>query len=109
MLRRDPRAVESLTLANAVIVTDVTFNLTYNPALFNLSDTRNGAGTLTLLSNSAGLASFSFHSSMPLRGALLTLGQLVAQVPNSAAASYKAVELLHPAPADSSGKTPAAK
>jgi hypothetical protein len=40
------------------------------------------------------VANFSFHSNTALNGNV-TLGQIVAQVPDSAAASYKAKELLH--------------
>ncbi|HYV40037.1 MAG TPA: FG-GAP-like repeat-containing protein, partial [Gemmataceae bacterium] len=85
-----------ITLTNAAGVTDVTFNLNYNPALLNITSTlSNTSGTFTLVgAPSSGVANFSFHSSTALNGNL-TLGQIVAQVPDSAAASYKAKELLH--------------
>ncbi|HYV37298.1 MAG TPA: cohesin domain-containing protein, partial [Gemmataceae bacterium] len=84
-----------ITLTRAVNVTDVTFNLTYNTNLLNITSTLNGpSGVLTLLSASGGVARFSFHSDLPLSGKL-TLGQIVAQVPNGAAATYQATELLH--------------
>ena len=84
-----------LTLTGAVGLTSVTFNLTYNPALLNISGAQSGpAGALTLSSNAPGVASFSFQSSTPLNGTV-ALGYLVAQVPNSAAASYKSKALLH--------------
>ncbi len=83
-----------ITLANAVNVTDVTFELTYNPALLNISGTLNGeVGVLTLTANAGGVASFSFHSATASSGTL-TLGYLVAQVPNSAVNYYKTQELL---------------
>ena len=84
-----------ITLTNAVGVTDVTFNLNYNPNLLNISGTLSGtAGTFSLASATGGVASFIFHSSTALTGNL-TLGQIVAQVPNGAANDYKAKELLH--------------
>ncbi len=76
-------------------MTSITFNLTYNPALLNISGVQSGpAGVLTLSSNTPGVASFSFQSSTPLNGTV-TLGYVVAQVPNSAASSYKSKALLH--------------
>ncbi len=84
-----------ITLAAHANLTDVTFNLTYNPALLNISGTLNSqSGTFTLLSNSGGVASFAFHCGTPLNGAV-TLGYILAQVPNSAASSYKSKALLH--------------
>ena len=84
-----------ITLTGAANLTNVTFTLTYNPALLTISGAQSGpAGTFTLLSNSAGVASFSFQSTTPLNGTL-TLGNILAQVPNSAAASYKSKALLH--------------
>ncbi|HYV35271.1 MAG TPA: IPT/TIG domain-containing protein [Gemmataceae bacterium] len=84
-----------IALAQAANVTDVSFQLTYNPALLTITGALNSAaGTLTLQSNSGGVASFAFHSNTPLSGNL-TLGQIVARVPDSAAASYKAKALLH--------------
>ncbi|HYV35072.1 MAG TPA: glycoside hydrolase domain-containing protein [Gemmataceae bacterium] len=85
-----------ITLRNAASVTDVTFLLDYNPALLNISNTLSGtSGTFALVGTpAAGVASFSFHSAQPLTGTL-TLGQIVAQVPNSAATVYKGKEQLH--------------
>ncbi len=84
-----------LTLTGAVGLTSMTFNLTYNPALLNISGVQSGpAGALTLSSNAAGFANFSFQSSTPLTGTI-TLGYILAQVPNSAASSYKTKSLLH--------------
>ena len=84
-----------ITLTGAVNLTAMTFNLTFNPALLNISGTLNGPdGAFTLQSNSPGVASFAFQSSTPLNGTV-TLGDIIAQVPNSAAASYKSKALLH--------------
>jgi hypothetical protein len=83
-----------ITLTNASGVTDVTFNLNYNPALLNITGTLNGpAGTLSVVTG-GGVASFTFHSGSALSGNL-TLGQIVATVPDSAAGTYKAKEVLH--------------
>ncbi len=84
-----------ITLTGAVAVTDVTFSLSYNPNLLNISGALSGSsGTFTLASNASGVASFVFHSGTALTGNL-TLGQIVAQVPDSAANEYTAKELLH--------------
>ena len=85
-----------LTLSNASNVSDATFTLTYNPALLTINGTQNGpSGTFTLLSNDTvgGVASLSFHSTTP-QSDTITLGQLTAVVPDSAASSYKAKEEL---------------
>ncbi len=85
-----------ITLANAIGVTSATFQLDYNPALLDITGALNGpSGTFTLVSTpSGGVANFSFQSATALSGSL-TLGQIVAQVPNSAAAVYKSKALLH--------------
>ncbi len=84
-----------ITLTGTANLTDATFDLTYNPALLNISGTLNSpSGTFTMLSNSAGVASFAFNSGTPLNGSV-TLGYVLAQVPNSAATSYKSKALLH--------------
>ncbi len=84
-----------ITLSGAANLTDITFNLTFNPALLNISGTLNGpSGTFTLQSNAGGVANFAFQSSTPFSGTI-TLGYLLAQVPNSAASSYKTKALLH--------------
>jgi len=69
---------------------DVTFKLNYNPALLNITSTlSNTSGAFTLVGTpSAGVANFSFHSNTALNGNV-TLGQIVTQVPDSAASSYK--------------------
>ncbi len=84
-----------ITLTGAANLIDITFNLTFNPALLNISGTLNGpSGAFTLQSNTGGVASFAFQSSTPLNGTI-TLGYVLAQVPNSAATSYKSKALLH--------------
>jgi hypothetical protein len=84
-----------ITLTGAANLTAATFNLTFNSALLNISGTLNGpTGTFTLLSNTGGVASFTFSSVTPLNGTI-TLGYVIAQVPNSAASSYKTKALLH--------------
>ncbi len=86
--------------ANPISLTDLTFTLSYLPSLLTISGTLNGpaGSTLTLSSNTGGLATFVFQAGSALTlnaSATLTLGQLVAQVPNSAAALYKSKALLH--------------
>jgi hypothetical protein len=85
-----------LTLNGISGLTDLTFDLTYNPALLNISSVANGSsgGTLTLTPISSGLAGITFHSATPLSGNL-TIGQIIAQVPSSAAGSYRSKSLLH--------------
>jgi hypothetical protein len=84
-----------ITLTGAQAVTDIAFDLDYDPSLLNVSGAANGpAGTFSLVSASGGVASFLFHSATPLSGSV-TLGQIMAQVPNSAASDYKAKQLLH--------------
>ncbi len=84
-----------ITLSGAANLTATTFNLTYNPALLNISGTLNGpSGTFILQTAAAGVASFAFSSATPLNGTL-TLGYILAQVPNSAASRYKSKALLH--------------
>ena len=97
-----------ITLYNAANVTDVTFTLTYNPALLTItgtldgesgvSDATSGTSYLTLLSNSDGVATFEYtdyYSTSATVDAPLILGDLVAFVPISAAALYQATEALH--------------
>ena len=91
-----------ITLYNAANVTDVTFTLTYNPALLTItgtldgesgvSDATSGTSYLTLLSNSDGVATFEYtddYSTSATVDAPLILGDLVAFVPISAAALYR--------------------
>jgi parallel beta-helix repeat protein/predicted outer membrane repeat protein len=87
-----------LTLSNGAGVTSARFSLQYNPNLLTISGATvnaalNGA-TFTLDETSTpGNAVFIFNSTTPLAAGPVTLGSLVAQVPNMA--GYKAKELLH--------------
>ncbi len=81
-----------LTLANATAVTSVTFTMSYDPTLLNITGV--SGANLTLVSNTGGLATFSYTNAMPQNGTVI-LGQILADVPNSAATNYKAKELLH--------------
>jgi hypothetical protein len=96
-----------VTLSNAVNVTDATFTLSYNPTLLTVTGGLGGAGsdasnasssfsevgTPTLLDGTHAQATFVFHGATPRSGTIV-LGDILANVPNSAAANYKAKELL---------------
>src|SRR4029077_6843000 len=96
-----------ITLYNAAGVTDVTFTLSYNPALLTVtggfggtgSDATNASssfslvGTPTLVDPAHAQATFLFHDATAQSGTIV-LGDIVATVPNSAASNYKAKELL---------------
>ena len=81
-----------LTLTNATAVTSVTFTMSYDPTLLNITGV--SGANLTLVSNTGGLATFSYTNATPQNGTVI-LGQILADVPNSAANNYKAKELLH--------------
>jgi N-acetylneuraminic acid mutarotase len=92
-----------VTLTNATTVSAATFTLNYNPALLTVtgassSDATSG-GTLTLLGTPTiidathATANFQYTSTTPQSGTVV-LGDIIATVPNTAAASYKAKELL---------------
>ena len=98
-----------LTLYNAANVTDVTFSLTYNPSLLNItgtlfglaSDATDAAATLTLVANTGGVATFHYTDVNPQSATALTplvLGDIAAVVPSSAGAPalslYQTKELL---------------
>jgi hypothetical protein len=93
-----------VTLYNAVNVTDVTFTLIYNPLLLALagglgghqSDATDPGGSFSqlLTPNAYGQATFQFHDAVAQSGTVV-LGDIEATVPDSAAGSYKAKELLH--------------
>jgi N-acetylneuraminic acid mutarotase len=96
----DAAAGIPITLSGASSVTDVTFSLTYNPALLAVTGAATGdasaAGstfTLVAAKSSPGTAVFSFHDDTPQSGTVV-LGDIVADVPDSAANLYKAKELL---------------
>jgi hypothetical protein len=93
-----------VTLYNASKATDVIFSLTYNPSLLNISatssvDATDPTSTLTLVAVSTNpdgvhaTASFHYQSTKADSGTVV-LGDIVATVPNTAAANYKAKELL---------------
>ena len=98
-----------ITLYNAAGVTDVTFSLTYNPALLNVG-AYGGAGSdatdqnnanLILVSNSGGVATFHYTDPNPISATPTTplvLGDITAVVPSSpgapALSMYQAKELL---------------
>src|SRR6185369_7645460 len=94
-----------ISLSNVSGLTDVAFTLEYNPSYLLIPATNNTFNaatnsTFTLLSTSTTLsgtklANFSYHSNVAVSGATVTLGQIVARVPDSTASSYKAKELLH--------------
>jgi hypothetical protein len=94
-----------VTMASASGTTDVTFDVQYNPSILTISGTlTNGApagttftlvgGAPTLIDSTHAVASFHYANSTP-SGATLTLGQIVANVPNSASSLYQAKGLLH--------------
>ncbi len=87
-----------ITLSNAANVTDVTFSLSYNPSLLNLTGTRSGAGsdasdtaaTLTLVANGGGVATFHYVDANPQSATPTTplvLGDLSALVPSTTGAA----------------------
>ncbi len=98
-----------LTLYNAANVTDVTFSLTYNPSLFNITGTLSGlasdatdaAATLSLVTNASGVATFHYTDANPQSAnpsKPLVLGDIVAVVPSGngapALSLYQTKELL---------------
>jgi hypothetical protein len=92
-----------VTLYNAAAVKDVTFTLIYNPLLLSLAGGLGGSGsdatdphgsfTQLLTPNVYGQATFQFHDDTPQSGTVV-LGDIKATVPDSAAAMYKAKDLL---------------
>jgi hypothetical protein len=92
-----------VTLYNAMNVTDATFTLDYNPALFTpvvgsvIDATGTGSAfsmtSQTIVDATHATANFHFHYSIPQSGTVV-LGDIEAQVPTSAAGTYKAKELL---------------
>ncbi len=98
-----------ITLFNAAGVTDVTFSLSYNPALLSIG-AFGGAGSdatdqnhssLKLVANSGGLATFHYSDPNPISATAtspLVLGDITAVVPSSPGAAalsmYQIKELL---------------
>ncbi len=87
-----------LTLYNAANVTDVTFSLTYNPSLLNITGTLSGAtsdatdpaAALTLVSNTGGVATFHYtdvNSLSATPSSPLVLGDIEAVVPSDVPAA----------------------
>ena len=98
-----------ITLYNAANVTDVTFTLNYNASLLNISGTVFGASsdasdpaaTLTLVSNTGGVATFHYTDANPQSAtptSPLVLGDITAVVPSGTGAAalglYQAKEQL---------------
>ncbi len=99
-----------ITLYNAANVTDVTFTLSYNAALINISgtvfgigsDATDSAATLTLVSNTGGVATFHYTDANPQSAtptSPLVLGDIQAMVPSGLGAAalglYQVKEQLH--------------
>jgi hypothetical protein len=93
-----------VTLANAVNAKDMTFTLSYNPALLTitgastLDSTAAGStftlvGTPVIIDSTHATASFSFHNGTAQNGTVV-LGDITANVPDTAASLYKSKELL---------------
>jgi N-acetylneuraminic acid mutarotase len=92
-----------VTLTNATTVTATLFSLKYNPALLTVTgassaDATTGGtltlvGTPTIIDPTHATANFQYTSSTAQNGTVV-LGDIVASVPNSAASTYQAKELL---------------
>jgi N-acetylneuraminic acid mutarotase len=86
-----------ITLYNTVNVQDVTFTLTYNPALLTVAGGGTGDGpvgsSFVMGAVTANTATFTYHNDTPLSGTVV-LGDILASVPDSAATIYKSKELL---------------
>ena len=84
-----------VTLKNAPAnTTSVTFTLDYNPALLNVTGPTSGNLVLNTATSTPGVANFSFSTTTAISTSSAVLGQIIAQVPNSAASQYKAKALL---------------
>jgi N-acetylneuraminic acid mutarotase len=93
-----------ITLYNAAKVVDVTFTLTYNPALLTVTGATNAdasdhaasftmLGAPTIVDATHAIATFHF-SDLTAQSGTVVLGDIQAVVPNSAASVYKAKEIL---------------
>ena len=91
-----------ITLYNASGLTDATFTLTYNPQLFTptaggtgdaLAGSTFTMGAITPIDSTHASVSFTYHNASAQSGTVV-LGDILASVPNSAAALYKTKELL---------------
>ncbi len=101
-----------VTLYNAAHVTDVTFSLTYNASLLNVTGTRSGSNSdatdksganLVLVSAVGGVATFHYTDTAPISAtpdAPLVLGDITAVVPSNSGAAdlslYQVKEQLQP-------------
>jgi N-acetylneuraminic acid mutarotase len=94
-----------ITIYNASKMTEASFELIYDPTLFTISgagggDATDPASSLRLVDAHAGganIAIFEYQSIIPESGTV-NLGDILATVPASAAATYKAKELLQLVP-----------
>jgi hypothetical protein len=86
-----------VTLSNATAVTAATFTLSYNPSLLTVTGPTSGnltlVGTPNIIDATHATANFSYVNSTAQNGTV-TLGGIVASVPNSAGTDYKGKELL---------------
>jgi hypothetical protein len=92
-----------VTLTNATTVSATLFSLNYNPSLLTVTgasavDATTGGtlallGTPTIIDATHATANFQYTSTAPQSGTVV-LGGILASVPDSAAAKYKAKELL---------------
>jgi hypothetical protein len=92
-----------VTLTNATTVSAATFTLNYNPTLLTVTGASSGdattggalalLGTPTIIDATHATANFQYTSTTPQSGTVV-LGDIIATVPNTAAANYKAKELL---------------
>jgi hypothetical protein len=99
----DSAAGIPVTLANAVAVNDIVFTLSYNPALFSPTGAGIGdasaagssftMGNITNIDATHATVTFSYHNSTAQRGTVV-LGDILANVPSSAANLYRAKEIL---------------
>jgi hypothetical protein len=91
-----------ITLYNAAAVKDAAFTLTYNPQILTPSAGGTGdspvgssftMGTITSIDSTHSSVGFTYHNATAHSGTVI-LGDILATVPNSAAAIYKTKELL---------------
>ncbi len=109
MVPNESAAGIPITLYNSAHITDVTFSLTYNPSLLNISGTLFGAASdasdpaarLQLIANTGGVATFHYTDTNALSTSATTpivLGDIAAVVPSTSGAValglYQAKELL---------------
>ena len=85
-----------IVLTNAAAnLTTATFTLNYNPAILNITGTLNSGGdTFTLMSNNTATGTATFQATGMTGSGTITLGQIVADVPNSSASIYKSKSVL---------------